>query len=207
LAESLAIPLNGDFTNALSDLSLGGFTKREYTWNFSGAESRMSQVRISDNYTRFYLKYILPRKSRIIKKPIEKKDSLDFLNWGTVFGYQFENLIQNNTNQLIELLEIPSSDIVQLGPFFQTGTNSKQGVQIDYLIQCKRNILHLVEIKSGNKISNEVIAEVQEKIKRLKKPKGYLVRCYLVCLGEVSDTVVQEEFFDKIISFEQFVAG
>lgn len=207
IAKSLKSPLNGDFIDCLSDLSLGGFIKREHTWNFTGTESRLSRIRISDNYTRFYLKYIYTRRSRIIKKPLSTKDSLDFLNWSTVFGYQFENLIQNNSNQLIELLQIPSSEIIQLGPYFQTGTAIRAGVQIDYLIHSKRSILHLIEIKSGNRISIEVILEVKEKIKRMKVPKGFSIRCYLVHLGELSDAVIEEDFFDKIISFDKFISS
>jgi hypothetical protein len=105
----------------------------------------------------------------------------------------------------LELLEIPSSDILQLGPYFKTGTKARSGVQVDYLIQCKRGLLHLVEIKSGNRISTEVISEVKEKVKRLTLPKGFSVRCYLIHLGEVADAVHDEDYFDKILSFEKFV--
>jgi len=205
IAKELNIPLNGDLTDCLKDLDLGGFVKNDHTWNFKGTESRLSRVRVSDSYARFYLKYIHPRKSRIIKKPLTKKDSFDFLHWETIFGYQFENLIQNNAHQLIDILQIPSADIIQMGPYFQTQTKIKKGVQIDYLILCKQNILHLVEIKSGTKITNEIISEVKEKIKRLKTPKGFSIRCHLVHLGELSEKIIEEDFFDKIISFEKFI--
>lgn len=205
IAESINTPLTGDLTDCISDLSLGGFVKRDHTWSFSGVESRLSRIRTSDNYSRFYLKYIYPRKSRIVKKPLNKNDTLDFLNWTPIFGYQFENLIQNNIDQLIDLLHIPPSDILQLGPFFQTGTKARAGVQIDFLIQCKRNLLHLIEIKSGARITAEVISEVQEKVHRIKVPKGFSIRCHLVHLGELSEAIIEEDFFDQVIAFERFL--
>jgi hypothetical protein len=47
--------------------------------------------------------------------------------------------------------------------------------------------------------------EVKEKIKRMNIPKGFSIRSHLVHLGVVSDAVVEEDFFDKIISFDRFI--
>lgn len=38
-------------------------------------------------------------------------------------------------------------------------------------------------------------------------PKGFSIRCHLVHLGEVLESVIEEDFFDQIISFERFVAS
>ncbi|MBF0361564.1 MAG: ATP-binding protein [Oligoflexia bacterium] len=206
LAKKLKRTLNGDISYYLSSLELGGFIRREYTWNLSGNESRLSMVRISDNYTRFYLKYIESRKKRLEKKPLKLNDSLDFLNWPTLVGIQIETLILNNISILVDILKIPSSEIVQLGPYFQTGTKLRPGVQIDCLIQCKRGILHAVEIKSSPKIGSDILTEVKEKNKRLKLPRGFSVRNHLVYLDDLSDSVVEADFFDYHISFSQFIS-
>ncbi|MGK5084816.1 ATP-binding protein [Bdellovibrionota bacterium FG-1] len=205
VAHSLGLPLNGDLTEYLDDLVTGGFLARDRTWNLSGKESRLSRLRISDNYARFYLKYIAPRKSRLEKSPLRPTDSLSFLPWPAAFGYQFENLILNHLNPVLDRLELPSDDIVQLGPYFQTKTKTKPGVQIDLLIQCRKGLLYLCEIKSGSKISTEVIDEAKEKTRRLVRPKGFSVKHGLIHLGEVSDAVMESGFFDRMISFQDLV--
>ncbi|MBF0367689.1 MAG: AAA family ATPase, partial [Oligoflexia bacterium] len=196
LAKTIDHPLNGDFTEMLSDLELGGFITRDYTWDLSGKSSKISRVRISDNYSRFYLKYILPKQSLILKKSLQTTDELA-INWPTIFGYQFENLVLQNASKLFEIIGIPYSEIEQFGSFFQTATKARKGVQIDFLIQARKGLLHLCEIKSGSRISTEVIEEVKEKTFRLKLPKKFSVRHYLIYLGELSDALVSANYFDK----------
>ncbi len=132
-------------------------------------------------------------------------ESFDFFNWESVFGYQFENLIQNNHESLIGVLGIARNEIIQLGPYFQFGTKVKVGVQVDYLIQTKRQRLYLVEIKSWERVEAGVIDEVKEKTKKLKIPRGFSISANLVHLGEVSDQVIGAEYFDKIVSFEKLL--
>jgi uncharacterized protein len=43
-----------------------GFIKRDFTWHVkNGKTSKFSRYRVSDNYLRFYLKYITPNKEKI----------------------------------------------------------------------------------------------------------------------------------------------
>lgn len=206
LAAKLKQPLNGDWSEKLNDLELAGFIRRDYTWNFNEATLKLSKLKVCDNYTRFYLKYIKPKKQRLVKYPLRSNDNLDFLPWNTIFGLQFETLILNNLGTLIRLAQIPSSDIMQIGPYFQTTTKLKPGVQIDCLVQCKKGLLHIFEIKTGKTIDTEVIREAQEKSARLKLPKGFSVRNYLVYLGKLTEEMEDSDFFDRKISFADFLA-
>lgn len=205
LAAELNHPLNGDWSEKLNDLELAGFIRRDYTWNFNEATLKLSKLKVCDNYTRFYLKYIQPKKQRLIKYPLRSNDNLEFLPWNTIFGLQFETLILNNVTTLIRLAQIPNSDIVQIGPYFQTMTKLKPGVQIDCLVQCKKGLLHIFEIKSGKTIGVEVVREVQEKSAKLKLPKGFSMRHYLVYLGELTEEMEDSDFFDRKISFADFL--
>ena len=66
LAESLGAGNNGRFSGLLRDLKEGGFIDGDSGKNpATGGESRVSKYRLRDNYVRFYLKYVLPRKSEI----------------------------------------------------------------------------------------------------------------------------------------------
>ncbi len=204
LATKVGHPLNGDWSDLVYDLELAGFIRRDFTWNFKGEASRLSQLRVSDNYAKFYLKYIEPQKQKIIKLPPSPESGITQINWPTALGLQFENLILANLATLIAVARIPLQDIVQVGPYFQTSTKHKEGVQIDCLIQCKKGHLHIFEVKSGSIIGVEIEKELARKSALLKIPRGFSMRHYLVYSGELSDALQESDFFDRKISFEEF---
>ncbi len=208
LANKVKLPLNGDFMEYLDNLRMGGFIERDYSWSFKdGEELKLSQLRISDNYSRFYLHYIHPRKSKIEKFPMKHGDSLDFLNWHSLIGLQFENLILNNLSAIADLLNIPRGEIIQAGPFFQSATKAKKGVQIDLLFQTKFKTLYLCEVKAQQKITASIIDDIQNKIKSLKRPRNMSIRPCLIYSGELSSSIEESDFFYKIISFEKLLVA
>ncbi len=205
LAEKVGHPLNGDWNEIIFNLELAGFIKRDYSWNLvSNKTSKINRLRISDNYSKFYFKYIQPRKEKLIKLPLKTTGSLDFLNWDSVFGYQFENLILNNLSNLIVLLKIQQDEVVQLGPYYQSSTKRKEGLQIDCLIHCKKGLLYICEFKTSEHIGLNVVNEVQRKTEKLNLPRGFSTRHVLVYLGTLSEELIQNEYFDHLISFEDF---
>lgn len=204
ITKSLNLPLNGDSTDYLFDLEQAGFIKKFYSWNFKGGNSKNYKYRIIDNYTRFYLKYVYPKKNRIQGLP-HKLNNKEIIQWPIIFALQLENLIINNLSSLMNVLKIDVNTIENLGPYFQTQTKIKNGIQIDLLIQCKRGVLHLCEIKSGSAIELSVVDEVKLKNKNLKRPKGFTIFNHLIHLGSVSNSVIESDFFDKIIPVEKLL--
>lgn len=52
----------------LDDLVKAGFIQRDFSWYLQdGKETKISRFRLSDNYLRFYLKYISRNRSKIQK--------------------------------------------------------------------------------------------------------------------------------------------
>lgn len=203
LAHKLGQDQNGDLTEYLKDLEVSGFLSRDYTWDLSGKTGKLSRFRIRDNYVRFFLKYISPNEEQI-KKNIFKFTNIETLfNWDIISGFQFENLILNNIEIVLQELHIPRAQMLQYGAYFQTKTKSRDGCQIDLLILCKRKYLYLCELKFKNKVGVEVINEVEEKITRLKVPKGYSIRPVLIYSGEISKDLEQEDYFNKILCFDE----
>ncbi len=144
ITKTLARISGGDISEYLDDLCESGFVSRDYTWNIKhGGISKLSQFRLSDNYVRFYLKYIEPNKKRIEEEVFKGLP----LAWYTILGLQFENLVINNKEQLWKLLRIPDGSVIASSPYFQTKTASRLGCQIDLLIETKFNTLYLGEIK------------------------------------------------------------
>lgn len=114
----------------------------------------------------------------------------------------FENLVLNNRSSLYELLEISLSDIVCENPYFQRKTSAHAGCQIDYMIQTKFNTLYICELKfSKNPIGVDVIKEVQQKIDRLKRPKGFSCRPILIHVNGVTEDLLDEDYFAGMVDF------
>ena len=117
LAHKAKHPLNGDWSSHISNLELAGFIRRDYTWDLKNSPSKSSQLRLRDNYAKFYLKYIQPQKQRINKLSNANAPHIP-INWTTIFGLQFENLILNNLTTLVPLPEFRSKRLCKLAPIF-----------------------------------------------------------------------------------------
>jgi AAA+ ATPase superfamily predicted ATPase len=207
LADHLKLKLTGQFSEYLNDLVLGGFIARDYTWDFkTGKISKLSHYRLKDNYVRFYLKYILPNKPKIVKGNFQERTLTSLPAWETIMGLQFENLVLNNHHYINRLLNIRAEDIVFENPYFQRKTARQQGCQIDYLIQTRFHSIYIFEIKFLRyEIKTNVIDEVKEKLQRIKLPRHFSYRPVLVHVNGVSQEVIDSGFFAEIFDFSQLL--
>jgi hypothetical protein len=208
ICEKSGTEKSGTISAYLKDLETAGFLSRDYTWSTkTGKKSKLSRFRISDNYLRFYLKYILPNQDRIKHGAFQDFSLSQLKQWETIMGYQFENLVLNNRHKIWELLNIKPSEVIYDNPYFQRPTSRQKGCHIDYLIQTRFDTLYVIEIKfKKSAITNSVITETQEKIKRLNKPKHVSCRAILIHANEVSESVLDEDYFAEIISFDKLLS-
>jgi AAA+ ATPase superfamily predicted ATPase len=191
----------------LNELALSGFIKKDYTWSIKSKQiSRISHYRLSDNYLRFYFRY-MENKSEQIKQGSYDDTSIDTLpGFESMLGLQFENVILSNRLLIHNALNLSAHEIVVSNPYFQRRNSKQEGCQVDYLIQTKFKTLYFCEIKfTRNKINKTVIAEMKEKLKKIKLPNGYSARTVLIHLGEVSSGVLDAEFFASIIDVEKLL--
>lgn len=206
ICKELGKSCGGIFSKRLEELVEAGFVQRDFTWDLKhGKEGKLSRYRLSDNYVRFYLKYIAPNRSNI------EKDGFSILitqlpGWEGIMGLQFENLVVHNRKTLWKLLGISQEEIVMDGPFFQSSTTKQAGCQIDYMIQTRFHNLYLCEVKFSKKpVSSAIIEEMEEKRKNLKLPRNFSVRPVLIHVNGVDETVLEERYFDKVIDFGQLL--
>ena len=83
--------MTGWLSEHLSDLEKSGFIERDYTWNLkTGMDSRLSRFRLSDNYIRFYMKYMQKHIRKIGRGDFYMKSLSSLPGWKTMIGYQFE---------------------------------------------------------------------------------------------------------------------
>lgn len=206
ICDSLKIEKSGSVSRYLNDLILSGFVTKDNSWNLKSKKvSQLKKFRLSDNYIRFYLRYIEPHKEKIASGLFDSGSFFGLSTWESIMGLQFENLVVNNLKQLCTLLRIERKDIIMAGPFFQRATKRQKGCQIDFLIQTKHNILYLCEIKfSMLEVKSSILKEVEQKIKRLSFPKGYSIRPILIHVNGVTQKVVNSEMFSQIVDFSDF---
>lgn len=204
LLKNLDVNSSGNVIEYIEELIDAGFIERHYTWNIkNGTLSTLSQYRLSDNYIRFYLKYIYPNSQKIIDRHFQFTSLTSLPAWQSIIALQIENLVINNKHELIKHMGISHDDIVNAGPYFQRGTKLKQGCQIDLLIQTKFNTLYICEVKfSKHVIRRDIMEEIQEKISSLGAPKGFSIRPVLIHAGEVHDEVLNNPFFSHFFDLE-----
>lgn len=68
IASETYLEQNGDLSHYINDMEEAGFLARDYNWDLSGKTGKLSQIRIKDNYLRFYLKYIRGHEDKIKKE-------------------------------------------------------------------------------------------------------------------------------------------
>ena len=195
----------GEISSLIDDLCKTDFVSRDYAWKIKdGRESKVCLFRLRDNYLRFYLKYIEPNRRKI-----ESDGQVGILpNWSIVLGFQFENLILGNLPIIYDLLKISPYDVISAGPYLQTQTTKRDKCQIDLLIQTKHNNLFVCEIKFKNsEIKSSILSEVQDKVRKLERPKGFSIRPVLIHVNGVCDSVVEEDYFSDIIDFESLITS
>lgn len=206
LCLKMDIKKGGFVSKRLQNLIISGFVSEIYHWDLhKNKKGRLKLFRLSDNYLRFYLKYLEPNRTPVIDS-LTPFDSLQHLpNWDTVMGLQFENLVLNNIRGVCAILRIPLKDIRAIGPYFQRKTTKQDGCQVDLLIQTRTHTLYVCEIKfSMHEIGSKVLEEVRRKVERMTKPKSYTIRPILIHVNGVSTAVREAGFFADIIDFGQF---
>lgn len=207
ICEKLNREKSGLMSEYLNDLIKSGFIRRDFTWNLKeNSESRLSHFRLSDNYIRFYLKYIEKNKGKIEAGHFNDRPLSVFPGWEAIMGLQFENLVLNNREYIWDQLNINPADIVVDNPFFQRKTEKYAGCQIDYLIQTKYNTLFACELKFSKKeLSANVILQMKEKLDRLSVPRGFSCCPVLIHINGVHESIIEENFLKACIDFSKIL--
>ena len=199
ISSAIGMERGGLITGHLDELKTAGFVAADEGINpATGRPAKCTRYRISDNYTRFYLKYILPY-AKTIDENAYRFAGLDALpGWNAIMGLQFENLIVNNLSALLPRLGLDRVLLKSAAPWRQMPTQRRRGCQIDLLLQSEKSVV-VVEIKRKNVIGPEIEKEIADKVKALDLPRDVSVRTALVYDGDLSPTVEANGYIDAII--------
>jgi hypothetical protein len=205
--QSLEYAYSGALSGAMKSLIISGFVSQHYNWSLkTGRLTKQRLYRLSDNYLRFFIKYIEPNLLKIEGNSYQDVSLQNLPGWETMMGYQIETLLLKNRSLLLRFLGIRPEDILADNPYIQRPTVRQKGCQIDYLVETYTKNLFVCEFKfKRRELGLEIIEEMQEKLARFYTPRGYGVVPVLIHFGGVSDAVHDKRYFYRIIDINDFL--
>lgn len=207
-AHKLKRVYNKEFHSYLHILELSGFLSRDFYYKPDGEISKLSHLRVKDNYLRFYIKNIEPFRDQIKKSAISFKSFRDIKNLEALMGYQFENLILANRNLVNQQLDLNDNEILFSSPHRQNKTlANKGGCQIDLLIGTHSSSFYVCEFKCKKIIDKSIISEMNKKMQMIQLPKRTSRLPVLIYEGELYPPHREdiEKYFFKIIPFQKLL--
>ena len=205
IAERLGKGRNGHLSEILDELEVSGFVANDGGKNPQTEKpSRTGRYRLRDNYTRFFVKYVVPH-SEEIKSGAYRFSRLELLpGWPVLMGLQFENLVYANLSRILDCLGETRRPFLSAAPFRCRRGSRKGGCQVDLLLQTEKAV-YVIEIKRRREIGEEVVDEVAKKLDALPVAKGKARRAVLVYEGTLSPRVEASDFFDFLVDFEDLM--
>jgi uncharacterized protein len=203
ISKQLNYAKSSALSDYLNELIASGYVTQYSRWSLKTAKTlpKIKKYRLTDNFLRFYFRYLQNKSTMIQNDAYINVSPASLPGWNTMLGLQFENLILANRALLHQRLTINPEEILMSGPYFQRKTSKQHGCQIDYLIQTKYKTLFVCEIKFSQKtIGMDAVKAVQQKIDRLVVPKGFAVLPVLIHASDVSEDVLDADYFADIIN-------
>lgn len=166
----------GYLTKSLEELEKAGFIASFVPY---GNENRGVFYKIIDEYVLFYLRWILPAKSKLkhLKSKIHYWENMvKTPAYNAWLGLAFEALCYRQIDEILESLKIKDK-VISVGSWRyvpKKGTKEK-GAQIDLIIDRSDDCINLCEIKSSNDpfiITKEYAEKLKNKIKIFKDKTG-----------------------------------
>ena len=202
LAKRFGVRPNGHFGDDLRDLELAGFVSGVAGRNpATGGAMREVKYRLKDNYTRFYLKFVEPKREAIAAGLFRFSSLVRLPGWDAVMGLQFENLVLNQLKTLCGLIDFGPRLVTSAAPYWRRKSGSSPGVQVDLLLQTPKS-MYVVEVKRKAIIGVDIEDEVQRKVERLGASRDVSVRTVLVYAGTLAPEVEENGYFDHLIPAE-----
>lgn len=152
-------PGGGAFTRALDELVASGFVAKYPAFD---KKNRKMLYRLTDEYSRFYLKYIEPNRNQgeNFWKTLSQKQS--YLSWA---GFNFETICLKHIAQLKKALKIEGIHSVN-------SSWHNENAQIDLVIKRDDNWINLCEMKFYSDkyiIDKKELTSLRNKISSFKK--------------------------------------
>ena len=209
LSRSLKMSSGGGLTSYLEHLESADFIKLFRSFDFQqNPKDKTRRYTIWDEWLKFYFTYI-KKNQKIISINTNKKlfSAIIEPNLYNYMGFGFEKLIMKNIPDLMEIMDIELSQVVNYGPYFKSSKSQhSKGFQIDLLIEEQDHTLTVIECKNSiAPIGISIINEFEQKIKKLNPPKNNILKKVLVTAGDVTQELEKKRYFSQIVRFSDFL--
>lgn len=185
------IPSGGDFSLKLEELIESGFVS-EYA--YYGNKKQLSLYRLSDEYSKFYLKFVKNNKENGSGTWQRLHKSAGYASWS---GFSFETICLKHIDQIKKALRIDA--------IFSTNSSwFNKNAQIDLLLDRDDNIMNVFEIKFYNTpfvIDKRYYQSLKNKLAELQTETNTTKNIFLIMLtsngikeNEYSRELVQQAF-------------
>lgn len=158
LIEKAKMKSSGEFTTKLNELIESGFVS---AYSYYGNKHNLMQYRLSDEYSKFYLKFIEPNKNLGWTTWQRLHKSSSYQSWA---GFAFEVLCLKHIRQIKKALRIDSI-------YSKNSSWFNEQTQIDLLIDRDDQVINLCEIKFYNgdfTIDKQYYKNLKTKIQELR---------------------------------------
>jgi hypothetical protein len=174
---------SGKISVVLDELEESGFI---HTYQKYAQITKEKRIRLSDEYSYFYLKFIAPLRSQLIygghEHHWQKMQSSS--QWSSWSGYTFEMLCLKHIRQIKQSLGISGITTTQSQWVYRAQNKEDQGVEIDLIIDRADNCINICEIKfcdSEYTITKEY-AKILERKRQIFKDKTQTKKTLFITL-------------------------
>ncbi|MBK7129630.1 MAG: AAA family ATPase [Crocinitomicaceae bacterium] len=190
----------GAFTRALEELIASGFVTKYPAFD---KKVRKMLYRLTDEYSKFYLKYIEPNKNQGENFWKTMFQQQTYLSWA---GFNFETICLKHVPLIKKALKIE-------GIHSNNSSWSVKGAQVDLVIKRADNWVNLCEMKFYSaplKIGKKELISLRNKVSKFKadtRTKDVVVITMITTYGVVEDNnshEIVENSFTMDILFEDF---
>jgi AAA+ ATPase superfamily predicted ATPase len=177
----------GAFTRALDELIASGFISKYLPFD---KKSKNTLYRLSDEYSKFYLKYIEPYKNQgeNFWKTMFQKQS--YISWA---GFNFETICLKHVPQIKKALKIEGIHSI-------SSSWSGEDAQVDLVIKRNDHWINLCEMKFYNseyKIGKNEFENLKNKVEKFKNETG--TKDAVVITMMTTYGVQKNEYFHQIV--------
>ncbi len=174
----------------LTRLQVLGFVEKHRPLGKS-LRSKTVLFRLSDEYLRFYFRYVEPNLERIhLRRGGYAFDRMTGDSWNTFLGLGFEAFVRRNLDALADTLGI--TDVVaRTGSYWHRRTKAREGVQIDLVVERSDGVTNIIECKwSRSPVDRKLIDELTRKCHAYPNPRNHTLEPVLVSSAGASQAVV-----------------
>ncbi len=201
ISKYVNISSGGGLKIYLKNLEQTSFISSYIPYN-KGLNSKLIKYKLTDEYLRFYFKYVEPNLKLISQNNTRNLFSeIIKSSWSSWLGFAFENFCLKNALYMANLMGF-SDQVLHFGPLFH---KTDQKFQIDLVFVRQDKVITVCELKYHSEpISTAIVPEIERKCKLISVPHGYTIEKALISRFGMDKALSALNYFHHAISVDDF---